>query len=80
MIVEAVKRWLSTHRRWLLILDNADELSILPDFLPSLLEGHLLITTRAAATGRLASRIQIEILPPEQGGVAAPATIWAACP
>jgi tetratricopeptide (TPR) repeat protein len=69
IIVQAVKIWLQTHRRWLLILDNADELMLLPDFLPPSLEGHLLLTTRAAATGRLAQRLEIATLPPEHGAL-----------
>jgi tetratricopeptide (TPR) repeat protein len=63
--VQAVKMWLQTHRDWLLILDNADELALLPDFLPPSLGGHLLITTRATVTGRLAHRLEIENLLPE---------------
>jgi hypothetical protein len=34
VIVQAVKTWLQIHRDWLLILDNADELALMPDFLP----------------------------------------------
>ena len=68
-IVQAVKTWLQSHHGWLLILDNADELAWLPDFLPHLLSGHLLLTTRAAATGQLAHRLEIAILPPEDGAV-----------
>lgn len=68
-IVKAVKRWLQTHTAWLLILDNADELATIPDFLPPRLGGHLLLTTRAEATGRLAHRIEIETLSPEQGAL-----------
>jgi TIR domain/NB-ARC domain len=67
--VRAVKTWLLNHRGWLLILDNADELTLLPDFLPPSLGGHLLLTTRAAATGRLAHRLEIETLLPEQGAL-----------
>jgi transcriptional regulator with XRE-family HTH domain/tetratricopeptide (TPR) repeat protein len=62
VIVAAVKGWLSQHTSWLLILDNADELSLLPEFLPSPMRGHLLLTTRAQALGRLANRIEIETL------------------
>jgi tetratricopeptide (TPR) repeat protein len=65
LAVQAVKTWLQTHRSWLLILDNADELALLADFLPPALGGHLLLTTRAAATGRLAHRLEIETLLPE---------------
>jgi tetratricopeptide (TPR) repeat protein len=69
LAVQAVKTWLQTHRVWLLILDNADELTLLPDFLPPAPGGHLLLTTRAAATGRLAHRLEIETLLPEQGAL-----------
>jgi tetratricopeptide (TPR) repeat protein len=67
--VQAVKTWLQTHRDWLLILDNADELALLPDFLPPSLGGHLLLTTRAGATGRLAQRLEIETLLPEHSAL-----------
>lgn len=67
--VQAVKTWLQTHRTWLLILDNADELALLPNFLPPSLGGHLLLTTRATATGRLAHRLEIETLEPTQGAL-----------
>ncbi len=69
VMVQAVKTWLQTHRDWLLILDNADELALLPDFLPPSLGGHLLLTTRAAATGRLAHRMEIETLLPKHGAL-----------
>jgi tetratricopeptide (TPR) repeat protein len=61
--VEAVKRWLRQQSHWLLILDNADDLSLLPDFLPSgRLKGHTLLTTRAYALGGLANRIEVDTL------------------
>jgi tetratricopeptide (TPR) repeat protein len=69
IMVQAVKIWLQTHRSWLLILDNADELTLLPDFLPSTLGGHLLLTTRATATGRLAFRLEVETLRPEHAAL-----------
>ena len=53
---------MSQHTNWLLILDNVDELALLPEFLPAPLSGHLLLTTRAQALGGLASRIEIETL------------------
>jgi len=62
VIVAAVKDWFSQHPSWLLILDNADDLSLLPEFLPTPVRGHLLLTTRAQALGRLANRIEIETL------------------
>lgn len=67
--VLAVKNWLQAHRGWLLVLDNADDLTILYAFVPPVPGGHLLLTTRATATGRLAHRIEIEILTPKQGAL-----------
>ncbi len=64
-VVAAVKGWLRQHSEWLLILDNADELALLPEFLPAPIRGHLLLTTRAQALGQLAQRIEIEPLDSE---------------
>ena len=47
LTVKAVKHWLQTRREWLLILDNVDELTVIREFLPNPLEGHILLTTRA---------------------------------
>src|SRR5262249_17386892 len=69
IIVQAVKTWLQVSHGWLLILDNADELALLPDFLPASMGGHLLLTTRAAAAGRLANLLSVETLPPELGAL-----------
>jgi tetratricopeptide (TPR) repeat protein len=65
--VQAVKAWLQTHQEWLLILDNADELNLLPPFLPPAPGGHLLLTTRASASGHLARLIEVETFSLEQG-------------
>src|SRR5262249_3857343 len=60
IIVEAVKRWLQGHRQWLLVLDNADELMNVDGFLPAVVGGHVLITTRASSTGQLARRVEVQ--------------------
>jgi hypothetical protein len=69
VIIQAVKTWLQNHRDWLLILDNADELDILSAFLPPRLGGHVIITTRAAAPGRFARRLLVEIFSQQQGAL-----------
>jgi len=70
IIVQAVQRWLREHDRWLLILDNADDLSLARDFLPSAAPGgHILLTTRAQAMGRLAQKIEVEEMDEEQGAL-----------
>ena len=65
-IVNAVKRWLQTHTRWLLILDNADDLELIYDFLVSG-DGHILLTTRSSATGPHIIGIELEKMGLEEG-------------
>jgi tetratricopeptide (TPR) repeat protein len=71
IIVEAVKTWLRRHQGWLLILDNADEPSLLASFLPSIVGGHLLITTRSSDLSALGlgvgHSLEMETFSPEQG-------------
>src|SRR5579883_2962685 len=59
--IAAVKQWLATHKDWLLILDNTDEIPMLGEFLPGSHSGHVLLTTRAFATG-IYQRIEIKKL------------------
>ncbi len=68
-VVAAVKRWFQEHTGWLLIFDNADDLTILRDFQPTGVKGHILLTTREQATGRIAQRIEIEKMEPEEGAL-----------
>jgi tetratricopeptide (TPR) repeat protein len=65
--VDAVKRWLKDHTNWLLILDNADDLAVIRDFLPTLGKGHTLLTTRASALGRMAKRVEMDTMEPDEG-------------
>ncbi|HXR65813.1 MAG TPA: toll/interleukin-1 receptor domain-containing protein [Ktedonobacteraceae bacterium] len=60
VIVQAVRAWLEARKKWLLILDNLDDPAVLfpademgqqcqsSPFLPTVFDGHLLITTRAS--------------------------------
>ena len=50
VVVQAVKHWLDTHERWLLIFDNVEHLEPLEPFLPTQRKGYLLMTTRDQAT------------------------------
>ncbi len=69
IIVEAVKTWLKDQSKWLLILDNADDLDVLPPFLPPVPGGHVLITTQAWDMQRLATRLEVETFTDEQGAI-----------
>jgi tetratricopeptide (TPR) repeat protein len=69
LAVKAVQEWLRTHGKWLLILDNADDLKLVLEFLPPAYGGHLLLTTRAQNMGRLAHILQVEKLEPSVGAL-----------
>jgi hypothetical protein len=60
LAVGAVQRWLGSHERWLLLLDNVDDLEMARDFNPPGKNGHVLLTTRARATGAIARRVGIQ--------------------
>jgi tetratricopeptide (TPR) repeat protein/transcriptional regulator with XRE-family HTH domain len=66
-IAASLMDWLRTHEGWLLILDNADDLSMVGEFLPRGGRGHILLTTRAMATGQHIEGIEIEKMGYEDG-------------
>lgn len=59
-VLRAVKHWWATHPDWLLIVDNADDVTILQDIVPMDSPGHLLLTSRAQAFGVLAQRLDVD--------------------
>jgi tetratricopeptide (TPR) repeat protein/nucleoside phosphorylase len=69
IVIKAVVRWLENHRKWLLILDNADDLAMVQEFLPSVFNGHILLTTRVQAVSGLASRIEVGTMPRDVGAL-----------
>jgi len=69
LAVEAIKRWLETHDQWLLILDNADDVALVREFLPGAGQGHILLTTRAAAQGSIAQGIEVQPMEEVEGAL-----------
>jgi tetratricopeptide (TPR) repeat protein len=69
VMVEAVKRSLKTLRNWLLILDNADDLTLARGYLPSGGKGHVLLTTRASATGQVAQDVPLKKMSHQEGAL-----------
>jgi tetratricopeptide (TPR) repeat protein len=69
VIIDAVLQWLKTHGQWLLILDNADDLALIGKFLPQAFGGHIILTTRAQAMGRLAQRIEVDTMELDVGAL-----------
>jgi tetratricopeptide (TPR) repeat protein/transcriptional regulator with XRE-family HTH domain len=67
IVLRAVKRWLSSHTHWLIILDNVDDLEMIVDFLPATGTGDVLLTTRLQALGTVAQRIEVEKMEMDEG-------------
>jgi tetratricopeptide (TPR) repeat protein len=67
--VVAIQRWMQQQTAWLLIFDNADDLTFVRNFIAPGYRGHILLTTRAQALGRLAHRLDVEIMSPETGAL-----------
>ena len=62
-LVMAVIRWLEQCQEpWLLILDNADDLSMVHPYLPVQGKGSLLLTTRSSAAGLLAPSLEVSAM------------------
>ncbi len=66
-IVQVVKRWFAAHGHWLLIFDNVDQLDLVRDFLPVDGKGHVILTTRAQATGTIAEQVDLDKMSLEEG-------------
>jgi tetratricopeptide (TPR) repeat protein/transcriptional regulator with XRE-family HTH domain len=66
-IIAAVKGWLAANDGWLLIMDNADDLRMAQQFLPTRRKGYILFTTRAQAAGQIAASVEVEKLNREEG-------------
>ncbi len=67
--VSAVKSWLRSHHRWLLILDNLDDLSQLPSSLLHTSQGHVIITTQASDSQQEVQSIEVGALPAKHGAL-----------
>src|SRR5436305_1335835 len=57
-----VKRWLSDHAGWLLILDAVADPSLARDVFPLRSSGHILLTTQGSVSRAIASPIDVEKL------------------
>jgi tetratricopeptide (TPR) repeat protein len=65
-LVNKALRWLEQcPDPWLLIYDNADDITFLPAYLPKEGWGSILLTTRASAIGALAESLEVDALPLE---------------
>jgi tetratricopeptide (TPR) repeat protein/transcriptional regulator with XRE-family HTH domain len=66
-LIAAVQRWLATHRGWLLIADNVEDLDRLQPILPGAQQGALLLTTRSLMLGPLAHVLELPAMSSQEG-------------
>lgn len=64
-----VQQWFTANTDWLLILDNADDFSLIDPFLPHSPRGHVFLTTRVRASNSIAQPLLLEPLSPEEGAL-----------
>ena len=67
LMIRSVKKWLQQHPRWLLIVDNLEDVDLLQDIVPSPHSGHILVTTSSHRTGHIAHRLDLLPLPTDDG-------------
>jgi tetratricopeptide (TPR) repeat protein len=68
-ILAAVQQWMREQVAWLLVLDNVDDLRLAGEFIPPGCRGHILLTTRAQAMGRVAHRLDVDVMSQEIGAL-----------
>src|SRR5260221_216946 len=68
-LLNVLQQWLETHTQWLLILDNADDLALLDEFLPRRNTGHIQLTTRTQSVGTLANSVNVEPMEGVEGSL-----------
>ena len=69
-VVAAVRAWLESEEngKWLLLLDNADDLALAQEFMPAGRHGHILLTARPKETGPIPG-IEIDYMEPDEGAL-----------
>ena len=70
-VVPAVKQWLKDKAGcdWMIIFDNADDISVIPDFLPISTNGGIVISSRDPRLGEniATCSIEVDVLTHEEG-------------
>ncbi|MEO6887828.1 MAG: tetratricopeptide repeat protein, partial [Ktedonobacteraceae bacterium] len=65
-VIAAVNGWLNSHRDWLLIFDNVEEIELVKGALPATRSGSVLFTTRRHAIGLSAQMVNLEKMTDEE--------------
>jgi len=63
LIVEAVKEWLRLNRGWLLVFDNAEDVTPVREYIPRGSAGHIIVTSRDPNWTGVATPLSVKALP-----------------
>jgi len=66
IILEAVWNWMSGHENWLFIYDNAEDVRMLDEYLPRMVTGHILITSRYTNWSGLGEVLPVDVFNAEE--------------
>ncbi len=68
-VIDAVQSWLRKNTKWLLIVDNIEDLRLIRTILPVTARGHILLTTRTQTTGNVAQCIDLGKMTLDEGAL-----------
>ncbi len=66
-VLEFIKNWLYENSQWLLVIDDIEDFNLLNEFLPSVIKGHVLLTTARNITKIVARPIFVEPMDLDEG-------------
>jgi nucleoside phosphorylase len=66
VVQDAVRGWLASHDRWLLLVDNAEDDQVLAGLLPDPLQGQVLVTSRNPVWRQRARPVWVDVFTPDQ--------------
>jgi tetratricopeptide (TPR) repeat protein len=69
LAADRVRGWLQSNSRWLLILDNLEDPSVIRHLAQAFMEGHVLITTQMHATADFGERVELLEMKPAEGAL-----------
>jgi hypothetical protein len=58
-LIEMVRSWLKNNTKWLLVIDNIEDIKLVHKLIPSTARGRILLTTRTQTTGNIAQHIDL---------------------
>ncbi len=68
-LIEMVRSWLKKNTKWLLVIDNIEDIKLVQKLIPSTARGHILLTTRTQTTGNIAQHIDLGKMTLEEGAL-----------